>query len=162
MPRVVRPATTTSQRDASTSSAIAPARAVPTHPPVVRGGGPLPHRPPGEAGEEVPIHVAAREAVDAGHRHEVGVRPEGVERIELNAAEPLEKRPDAFASASVRRTREAEVADEVTPGLGRLERQRPHDEGDAPSETCSVLPGSAACFTVADVSVAPPSVADCT
>ena len=49
----------------------------------------------GVAGEEVPVDVSLRDPVHARERHEVGVRAERVEGVELDAAEPREERMDS-------------------------------------------------------------------
>jgi hypothetical protein len=54
----------------------------------------------GVAGKEVAPDVAAPRVLDAGHDHEIGVGADGVERIELDAAQTLEHRPHATRAAA--------------------------------------------------------------
>ena len=61
--------------------------------------------------KEMTPHVAARDAFDARHDHEIGIRADDVERIELNAAQPLEHRARA-ARAAAQWAGEAEVGDQ--------------------------------------------------
>jgi hypothetical protein len=67
--------------------------------------------------KEMAPDVAALDAVDAGQDDEIGVRAEDVERIELDAAQPFERRTHA-ARATTQRTVEGMVRDERTSCLG--------------------------------------------
>ena len=86
----------------------------------------------GMAGEEVPVHVALRDAVHARERHEVGVGAERIERVELDAAEPREERADPRGARRKLRRGEGVVADQEGAGLGRRERHRRSARASAP------------------------------
>jgi hypothetical protein len=51
-------------------------------------------------GKEMAPHIAARNVIDARHDHEIRVRAEDIERIELNAAQPIEHRARAACAAA--------------------------------------------------------------
>jgi hypothetical protein len=74
-------------------------------------------------GKEVSPHVAALYVFGSRHDHEVRIRSDGVERIELDAAEPVENRARA-ASAASDDPIESEVRDQAPPRLRARERDR--------------------------------------
>jgi hypothetical protein len=67
----------------------------------------------GVAGIDRPENVAADEAVDAGKRDEIDVRPDGIERIELDAAQ----RPQQLAGIAMDDLPEPELAKEIGAGF---------------------------------------------
>ena len=75
------------------------------------------------AGQEVPVDVAARDAVHARERDEVGVGAERIERVELDAAQPREERAHALRARREGGRREGVVPDEPRARLGGRERE---------------------------------------
>lgn len=74
------------------------------------------------AREEVPPDVSARCAVDARHDDEIGVRADDVERIELNAAEPVEQRTRSCCARTDAPV-EREVTDQARSRFAGFERR---------------------------------------
>jgi len=87
--------------------------------------------------------VAALHAVDAGQDDEIGVRAEDVERIELDAAQPFERRTHA-ARATPQRTVEGMVRDERTSCLGAGKGEGRHAAAMVTGAVCSAIIPSAA------------------
>ena len=71
------------------------------------------------------------DAVHARERHEVGVRAERIEGIELDAAQPREERADPGRARRELGRGEGVVADEERAGLGRREHRRRAARGRA-------------------------------
>ena len=67
--------------------------------------------------KQVAPDVAALDAIHPRHDHQIGIRADEVERIELNAAQSLQHRPRAARAAAEERLRQPEVPHQQPPAL---------------------------------------------
>jgi len=75
----------------------------------------------GVAGKEMLPEVTAGNVLRPSHHDEIRIRPDGVQRVDLNAAETVEHRAGS-ASASAARSGEPEMRDETSPRVIAGER----------------------------------------